>query len=289
MFAVIYVMVAMGYFPAISITANLHMDFLPPDEKSRGRGRSFFGSLNYVTSAFGALAIPLIHHEMVVTWFGISIGAILVAAVVLHFIKDDLAVKAHPWKAPDKNQLPFFPQIINVDKLQIPWQLTLVKISSLAAKMWPVFFVDEWVAVAMIFCSTLANVSCGLLQVRISEWVDKKDRLAKKHFNEVVSLYTLILLAIAVILISTGAALLCIIGAILIGIAMRIFIYLDIHLAQQTGRGTYTYFFVGSIGQSFACMMGMISLTSIVFLVPLPFILIGIYSYIKTMRKANQK
>jgi MFS family permease len=289
MLTLVYMLMAIGYFPAISITAHLHMDFLSDDKKSQGRGRSFFGSLNFGTSAFGSLAIPLILHGRIIEWSCIAIGALFVATCFLICTKDDLAVKEHPWTVPDRNILPFFPQILNVKSANIPWAYSLVVACTMAARMFPVFFVDKWVAVAMIFCGDMTIAACGPIQDRFSEWVEKKDTFAKKHIVQVVSLGALITLLIAVVLIQTSVATFCIIGAILIGVVNRIFTYLGIILAEQTGRGYYTYFFVSCIGHCFASMMGMVTLTSSMFLVAMPFILIGIYFYAKPLWKAHKE
>jgi MFS family permease len=288
MFALVYMLMAIGYFPAISITADLHKDFLSNDKGSRLRGRSFFGTLNYATAAFGAAAIPLISHGKVMVWFCISICVLLVAVAVLISVKDDVAVNEHPWKTPDRNLLPFFMQIIRVKSVNIPWTFVLVDSCSLAVRMCPVFFLNEWVAVAMIFCGEMTNAVCGLPQVRMSEWVDSKDTLTQKHIVQVVSLGTLITLTTAITLFQTGDAYLLIFGAILIGAAARVFAYLGLSQAEQTGRGAYTYFFIHCISHSLACMMWMVSLSLSMFLILLPFTLIGISFYARPLWRSRK-
>src|SRR5690606_21756622 len=102
-----------------------------------------------------------------------------------------------------------------------------------------------------------------------------------------VSNGTLVTFAIALLFIWTGVAPLCIIGAILIGIAVRVFTYLEITLSPQNGRGAYTYFFVRSIAQCLGCIPALVSMTMLgIIMVLCPFVMIGI-AYYNRIRWSN--
>ncbi|WP_028775609.1 MFS transporter [Shimazuella kribbensis] len=283
LFTLVYILMAIGYFPVISITASLHMDFVPDDNKSRGRGRSCWGTLNNVASASAAIAILMVNHGWTTVWFAVSMSALVCAAFVVKDMKEEVAVKEQQFTEPLTDRLPFYQQLLTKDKsIHFSWKYVLVAAGSQAVRMWPVFFMEEWVAVAMIFCGELVNGLCGPLQVRLSQWLEKKDKATQQRISWEVSNGTLVAFAIALLFIWTGVAALCIIGAALIGVAVRVFTYLEITQSPQKGRGAYTYFFVRSISLSLGCVVAMVSMTMLGMMLPLMvFTLIGIVYYNK--------
>jgi MFS family permease len=287
LFALSYILMAIGYFPVISITGHLNHDFLGDNQKSLSRGRSFWGTLNYVAAACTAFAILMINHGLEKVWFATSMVALVGAASVLMFIKEELAVKEHPFTMPDEDRLPFYQQLLTKDKsVRFSWQYVLVIAGSLAVRMWPVFFMEEWVAVAMIFCGELANGLSGPLQVRMSQWLTKKDKATQRQIARNVSNHTLIVYGFALMFICMGVWIpeLSILGAIMIGVTVRIFSYLEITQADQTGRGAYTFFFITSIGQCLGCVVALISMSVLgIVLSLMPFVVIGIVYYNRTL------
>lgn len=297
LFALSYILMAAGFAPAISVIGHLNHDFLGDDEESLSKGRSSWGTLNYVSAACTASAILLVNHGYQQVWFVISMLTLLVAASMVRFIKEELAIKEQPFMEPDEGRLPFYPQLLTKDKsVRFSWQYVLVIAGSLAVRFWPVFYMNEWVAVAMIFCGELANGLCGPLQVKLSQKLRaKKNKAIQRRIVRNVSQGTLVANFIALLLIAIGyqtndaklSMTLCIIGAVMIGVAVRVFTYLDIPLSEQQGRGTYTFFFMTAIGQGLGCVVHMSTMTMLGMLSLLMMFTLGGIAYYNWDRLRN--
>jgi MFS family permease len=288
LFALVYILMAIGYFPVISVAGHLNYDFLGNDQKSLSRGRSCWGTLNYSAAACTAFAIPFISHGWEEVWFATSMVALAIAVAVTMLIKEEVAIKEQPFTYPDEDRLPFYQQLLSKDKsVHFSWEYVLVISGSLAVRMWPVFFMEEWIAVAMIFCGELANGLTGPFQVRLSQLLANKNKAIQRKIIQDVSNVMLILFASGLLFIMTGEWMLCITGAVMIGLAVRVFTYLKITLSPQTGRGCYTFFFITGIGQCLGCVLGLVSMTMLgIVLSLMPIVLIGI-AYYNKVRLSN--
>jgi hypothetical protein len=266
-------MMGIGYASVISVTGHLHYDFLNEDDDSLCRGRSMWGSINHVASLCGFVTSLLLLPEQRLMWLVVALVALVSAIHTVLLFDEKVAVKEQPWIEPDTEVWPFYPQLLTKDKrIHFSWSYVLVVAGSLAVRMWPVFYLDKWVAIAMITAMELTVAITGLPQVRGLQWMRQTEEVIRQQLTQRITFAALVAFTFAIMAISTNVTVLCVIGAALIGIVLRVAAYVELVDAQQKKRGAYTFFLVTGMGQCAGCMVAMVSMSVFAFVL-LPFAL----------------
>lgn len=274
LFALVHILMATGYATVISVAGHLTYDFLDDGAESLSRGRSAWGTCNRLASLLGFLTSLLFVLTNQLIWSAIAIASLLGAAYVVLLLHENRATTVRPVEDHLEEKLPFYPPLINKDEsVQFSWPYALVVACSLALRMWPVLYMETWLAVAMIVGVELTNALVGPAQVQALLWLAKKDKFSRLHICQRVTIVMLVALAVSLLFVASGVAALCIIAAVIIGIAMRVFAYLEITLVQQKKRGSFTFFIVTGVGQCICCLAAMVSIHAFAFVL-LPFVLV---------------
>lgn len=284
-----YMLMAIGYHPVLSTTANLNWDLLPQNATYQRRGRNFFGCLSYMMAGLAPAAILLIHAGYTMVWFILSLSATAIAAIINWTVNHPKALKVQTWEV-DKSKIPFFQQLIDWKTLRVTWPYGIAILCSIMTTMWLVFYIGVW-ASFVLFCGGMANAFSGPLMVFLAEKADHLDEQKKHRGDQIVSLCALIALIVAMLCMQTGNVPLCTIGSILIGISLCAgnFSFSQLGSAQSRlpGRGVYTHYFVIIGGQFVGSIVGMLGYGRIIYILPIPAIIVAITIFLKDLKSMD--
>lgn len=273
-----YIGMAVGFYPTMSAIANLCWASLPEnDDAGARRGRSTFASINFFFASIGPLAVVLLADGFYWTWFTISLVVLVMAVVVILCRKDELATEPDD---PPTNQLPFYQQLVDLKVLRVTWPLALVVTAQIGTNVFLVFNIGI-VASYVVFFGEMTNAMVGPVMTRLTEKIASWSPERRAYGDRWIVIVSLLFLMVALICISTGIIWACFVGSGLIGICYRASSFSFGQLGsyqmrpEQQSKSSYTNLTVISSGQCAASLMQLTSMGLMMFLLPIPLILIA--------------